>query len=414
MTSREVLSRFVVVLLAVGACSDPTTPDENEFGVKELKTSFATTCAIVEPGGKLYCWGYNRRGPVGIGTEVTPQPLPVEVSGGLSFNKVTTGTEHTCGMTSSGPYCWGGFSAAVIAETRPVANGMVPIKVFGGERFVELESNGATVEVDCSDQTCRSLTCGIDGLRDLYCWEALSPSENPPQLNPQRVVGAPKVASLSLGMTHACVIDASDKLWCWGDNVYRQAGQPGIFVSAPTQVAADLKFKAVSAGRAHTCAIEASGDVYCWGANSANQLAAESSETCALRFINVPCRSTPVKVAGSYKFVSISAGGGSPVTTGNAQKSHTCGITTTEALVCWGWNANGQLGDGTTVDKTAPTPVSSNIKFISVTTGAVHTCAISNDRRAYCWGSNNWGQLGTGTTNASVLPVPVAGHLASL
>lgn len=178
-------------------------------------------------------------------------------------------------MTFSGPYCWGGFSAAVIAETRPVANGMVPVKVFGGERFVELESNGATIEVECADQSCRSLTCGIDGLRDLYCWEALSPSANPPVLNPQRVAGAPKVASLSLGMTH------------------------------------------------------------------------------------------------------------------------------------------GQLGDGTTVDKVSPTPVSTTIKFTSVTTGYLHTCAISDDRRAYCWGANNWGQLGNGTTSSSPIPVRVGGDLGS-
>ncbi len=414
MTSREALCRFVVVLLAVGACSDPTTPDDNESGVRELKTSFATTCAIVQPGGKLYCWGYNRRGPVGIGTEVTPQPLPVAVSGGLTFNTVTTGLEHTCGTTSSGPYCWGAFAGAVVSETRPVANAMVPIKVLGGERFVELESNGASVQVDCSDQTCRSQTCGIDSLRDLYCWEALSPSPTPPQLNPTLVAGAPKVMSLSMGMTHVCVIDPSDKLWCWGDNIYRQAGQPGVFVSVPTQVAPDLKFKAVSAGRAHTCAIEASGDAYCWGANTTNQLGAGSDGTCALRFINVPCRSTPLKVAGSYKFASISAGGGSPVRTGVAQESHTCGITTTQVLVCWGWNKYGQLGDGTAVDKAAPTPVSSDIKFISVTTGYLHTCAISSDRRAYCWGANNWGQLGTGTTNGSLVPVPVAGELALL
>jgi alpha-tubulin suppressor-like RCC1 family protein len=291
---------------------------------------------------------------------------------------------------------------------------MVPIKVMGGERFVDLESNGAFLETaaTCSDATCGGTTCGIDTSQDLYCWEALSPTPTPPALSPQRVVGAPKVAFLSLGMRHICVIDPQQKLWCWGQNIYRQAGQSQVVVSAPTQVAPELNFKVVSAGRAHTCAIEASGDAYCWGANPANQLGAPSSDICAIRFINVPCRSTPVKVQGGYKFVAISAGGGSPGTTEVQQNSHSCGITTTNTLVCWGWNADGQLGDGTTADKSVPTPVSGDLKFKSVATGWRHTCGISTEGKAYCWGANNFGQLGTGGATGSSVPVAVAGDLA--
>jgi alpha-tubulin suppressor-like RCC1 family protein len=401
------------LLVATLGCRESTSP-AGDSRVKEIRTSFATTCAIVESSGKLYCWGYNKRGVIGIGTADSPQPLPVAVSGELMFNKVRVGLEHACGMTSSGPYCWGGFAGNVVAETRPVPNSMVPIKVAGGERFVDLESNGAFLEPasTCSDATCGGTTCGIDISRDLYCWEALSPTTTPPALTPELVSGAPKVASLSLGMRHICVIDPQQKLWCWGQNTYRQVGQPQVVASTPMQVAPELSFKAVSAGRAHTCAIELSGDAYCWGANPANQLAAPSSEICAIRFINVPCRSTPEKVQGGYKFVAISAGGGSPGTTQVQQNSHTCGITTTDTLVCWGWNADGQLGDGTTLDRATPTPVFGNMKFKAVATGWRHTCGISMDGKAYCWGANDWGQLGIGTTIGSSVPIPVGGDLS--
>jgi alpha-tubulin suppressor-like RCC1 family protein len=290
---------------------------------------------------------------------------------------------------------------------------MVPIKVTGGERFVELQSNGAFLEPasTCSDASCGGTTCGIDSSRDIYCWEALSASVSLPALNPQLVTGAPKAVFLSIGMAHACVIDPQQKLWCWGQNIYRQIG-PAIQGIAPRQVAPELNFKAVSAGRSHTCAIDVSGDAYCWGANPTNQLGAPSSETCAIRFINIPCRSTAVKVQGGYKFIAISAGGGSPGTTEEPQPSHTCGITTTDMLVCWGWNADGQLGDGTTVDKPIPTPVAGNLKFKSVSTGWKHTCGVSTDGKAYCWGANNFGQLGTGTTTGSSVPIPVGGDFA--
>jgi alpha-tubulin suppressor-like RCC1 family protein len=416
MPSTDLIWRSLLVCLMTAACSDTTNPPDDSKplnpSVKEIKTSFYTTCAIVESNGKLYCWGYNRRGVLGIGTEDNSQPFPTAVSGGLSFSSVSVGLEHACGMTASGPYCWGAFAGNVVAETTPVPNAMVPIKVKGGERFVDVETNGGAFEVDCGDLHCDGQTCAIDTVRDLYCWNALMPTVTPPAFNPQRVSGAPKVALLSVGMTHVCVIDPSQKLWCWGENQYGQSGPGGAYVSAPTQVAPELNFKAVSAGRAHTCAIEASGDAYCWGANPNNQLGAPSSEICAIRFIDVPCRRTPVKVQGGYKFVAISAGGGSPGTTGVQQNSHSCGITNAQEVVCWGWNSDGQLGDGTFSDRAAPTLVTGTLKFLSVTTGYRHTCAISTEHQAYCWGANGFGQLGNGSAFSLSVPAPVGGELA--
>jgi alpha-tubulin suppressor-like RCC1 family protein len=88
---------------------------------------------------------------------------------------------------------------------------------------------------------------------------------------------------------------------------------------------------------------------------------------------------------------------------------HTCGVTSDNRLFCWGWNADGELGDGTTTDRLVPVPVGGTLRFRQVSAGFSSTCAVTTDNRAYCWGFNGLGELGDGTTSPRRTPVPVAG-----
>ena len=80
---------------------------------------------------------------------------------------------------------------------------------------------------------------------------------------------------------------------------------------------------------------------------------------------------------------------------------HSCGLTATGAAYCWGWNRDGQLGDGSVRDRTTPVAVGGGLAFTSITAGAGHTCAVTADGTAYCWGFNLSGQLGIGTFNTA-------------
>ncbi|NCV00783.1 MAG: hypothetical protein EBV53_06310 [Proteobacteria bacterium] len=127
---------------------------------------------------------------------------------------------------------------------------------------------------------------------------------------------------------------------------------------------------------------------------------------------SVRTRKVDTSTVGNVAFVSIAQG-----------VAYTCGLTSTDIAYCWGYNASGQLGDGSNTDRLTPTlvAVSGGLTFTTIAAGSEHTCAIqqanvgpsSVGRRsvsagaAYCWGYNNAGQLGDGTTTDHNVPTAV-------
>jgi alpha-tubulin suppressor-like RCC1 family protein len=77
---------------------------------------------------------------------------------------------------------------------------------------------------------------------------------------------------------------------------------------------------------------------------------------------------------------------------------HSCALLEDASVRCWGRNSYGQLGDGSTIDRSTPVEVSGITTATSISLEGYHACALLTGGTMKCWGSNNHGQLGDGTT----------------
>ena len=246
-------------------------------------------------------------------------------------------------------------------------------------------------------------TCALIADGSLRCWGSNSAGENgtgntAPVLKPTVVNGLGDAIGVGAGSQHTCAIRIGGSVSCWGDNSHGQLGN-GSFVSSFSPVAvsgldgtaSDRKATALAAGLNHTCALLGDRTVRCWGEGSHGQLGNGATATS----------SVPVAVSGLSMVVSVASGTYSSCVT----------LSVSPWLMCWGDNAYGQLGDGTTVNRSTPVTVP-GLGGVprAVAMGADFACS-ALDRMPWfiCWGSNGRGQFGNGNVTSSANPVTAAG-----
>jgi alpha-tubulin suppressor-like RCC1 family protein len=118
----------------------------------------------------------------------------------------------------------------------------------------------------------------------------------------------------------------------------------------------------------------------------------------------VASNSTGTSYGTEQKFTTLATG------TFSAGAYHTCALVSSGGSIdCWGYNYDGELGNGTTKNiSTKPVAVSGITTATEVSAGGYHTCALLSGS-IDCWGYNKFGELGTGTTKGSSTPVAVSG-----
>jgi len=224
---------------------------------------------------------------------------------------------------------------------------------------------------------------------------ALLPSLSSAQSAPP--TGSPLlgVVEVALGRAHTCAVTRTGSVFCWGGNARGELGVGDASATRRTSAVPvrglDAGVRAIAAGSHHTCALLESGHVRCWGWNAFGQLGNGAPD-----FEPVPL---PVPVADLTDAVAISAGG-----------VHSCALRRSGALVCWGGNASGQLGDGSRIDRHRPTAVQ-GLPGVAVRldAGDQHSCAALGNGSVHCWGNNEFGQLGDNSRIDRLQPVPVRG-----
>jgi alpha-tubulin suppressor-like RCC1 family protein len=369
----------------------------------QVTGGYSHTCAL-DSTGAAYCWGANGNGQLGnSSTTQSLVPVAVTTSGVLSGKTLTQISAdengmYTCALDTAGAaYCWGAASFGQlgnggVSSTPGVPVAVVTSGVLAGKTLIQIATGSGS-------------TCAVASTGTAYCWgqgtngelgngSAVN-SNVPVAVTMSGVLAGKTLTQVSLGTNFACAVDSAGAAYCWGLNTSGQVGNPataGHFL-VPTAVTSQA---AVSAGYTHACTIS-SGKAYCWGDNSDGELGNGSTTSS-----NVPVAVITSGVLAGVTLTQISAG-----------FFFTCALSTAGAVYCWGFNADGELGNNSTINSSVPVAVTTSGVLSGVTVTQItadsgyNACVLGSTGAAYCWGKNNDGQLGNNTLTSSSVPVAV-------
>ncbi|MGC4932774.1 protein kinase domain-containing protein [Gordonia sp. DT30] len=358
------VAAIVVAVVAVAATwwtvgrSEPVPAAATAPTFTDVSVAVSAACTV--RNRLAYCWGENDNGQLGDGT-TTNRTAPVKVAGLTDVTAVSTGGSGTCAVAAGKAYCWGTLDKIT-----------TPKEIPGLSNVTDIATNSYT-------------TCAIaDSF--LYCWGSNSEGQlgdgtNSARTAPTKIESLSSVTDVSVADEATCAI-ADSTAYCWGKNASGQLGD-GTTTGrlTPVEVKNINYVSPISTGGlwgdGSTCARRADDSAYCWGDNGSGQIGDGTTTN----------RLLPKKILTDVDTIATNGGA-------------TCAITTARTLKCWGDNRKDYL------DQPTPTDVRGVDDVTAVSVWSGNTCAIAHDQ-LYCWGSNFDGQVGDGTTDTRPAPTQV-------
>ncbi len=373
----------------------------------------------VKKDGTVWCWGDGDSYKLGNGS-TTDQGTMVQVPGLADFVKVVAGGSHSCALKNNGSvWCWGEGSSGELGNGTST-DSLVPVQVSGVNDYTDIAATEGT-------------SCGLTYSGAVNCWgmgaqgqlgnggsgTAASPNPVINITNFTQISGAERTLGANEG--HFCGVTKAGTAYCWGREAGGEFGNTSGASgnqNVPTQFGTRTDLAKISTSGTLTCAITASGSAYCSGSDSVGQLGNGA--------VTTGTQHDPLIVSDVTDFIDIEAG-----------VDAACGIRKGREVVCWGNDANGELGNGPGVTANQTTPVKTNIRnAIAISIGDLsHTaiidnsatdavvadknlnliaagresgCTIIKDGGAACWGDDTNGELGNGTiTGTQYTPTAV-------
>lgn len=333
---------------------------------------------------------------------------------GQVATKIAAGHNFGCVVANGRLYCWGDGSSGKRASGdssfswTPVHTGASDGSTLSRTIGTGLGQYAAHDSVSAGE----SHSCGIANGK-VFCWGSNTDGQLgmgnysdviQPRAVPQFVTNA--ATKVSAGKNHTCAI-VEGQLWCWGGNLKGQLGISSVMGSTPGPrlvngngaLTTAMRVTDVSVGDTNTCVV-ANAKVYCWGENG-NRQVGDSVNTSTIRNV-------PTLVNGNSNIL-----GNKAATAVSVGPTHACAVVNAD-LYCWGNNANGRTGLGTTSGNAVPTQVvtgtadqprgPNNMRpaVSGVTAGSDFTCAIFNGMVS-CWGNNANGRTGRSTTAGNTM-----------
>ncbi len=241
--------------------------------------------------------------------------------GSCATSMISAGTYHTCAIKPDGfAYCWGANFYGQLGDGTS-SQKLTPVQVKNLSGVKSISAGGS--------HTCAVLNDGF-----AYCWGAnsngqLGDGTSSQKLTPVQVKNLSGVKYISAGGFHTCAVLNDGSVHCWGNGDFGQLGD-GTWSKklTPVQVKNLSGVKYISAGEFHTCAVLNDGFAYRWGGTNDG----------------IPQQ---IKNISNARTISTSM----------SYDMHTCSSMLDGTFRCWGWNQNGELGDGTTTNSSLPVNV---------------------------------------------------------
>jgi alpha-tubulin suppressor-like RCC1 family protein len=369
----------------------------------------ARSCIALKSDGTVWDWGANYAGKLGIGDATTPEannPVQVHGPGGVGFLSsiiaVMGGEIHNTALKSDGTvWSWGGNALAGQIGDGTTTDRYAPVQVIGLTGVSSLGGRGyhtLALKQDGTVWTWGNNRGGQLGVATNFGTDV--PNPTPVQVG--GLVGT--VTAVSGGGFYSIALMSDGTVQTWGLNNTGQLGDGTTTAKyTPATVSGISNVKQISAGWQHAVVLKQDGTVWTWGRNPTGELGNNTTTNS----------STPVQVLGPNgvgfltNIIAVSGG-----------DCHTAALKSDGTVWTWGCNdlflqpgnvqfALGQLGDGTYTERHTPVQVVGLTNIVQVAARDYHNIAIKSDGTVWTWGWNINGQYGNGTTVTGNVPVQV-------
>ena len=392
-----------------------------------LTAGYNHACAELDDGA-VRCWGYNGYGNLGHGntatrgdhaSELGDNLAAVDFGGGRLGAAVTSGAHHVCAAVEGEAKCWGYNSNGQLGlgHTDHIGNNADEMgdHLASAQLLTDRDVTGFSLgdNFTCALLEDGHVKCwGYNGYGNLGYGDTRQRGDRSGGMGRDLQIvrlGAGQIAlSVAQGYRHNCALFEEGGVKCWGYNGYGQLGYGDTANRGDqsTEMGDALAFVDLGAGRTalsvaagydFTCALLDNNQVKCWGYNGYGNLG-HGNTTHRGDHGN--------EMGDSLPYVDLGAGRSATAIT--AGDYHACAILNDGAVKCWGYNGNGQLGQGDRAhrgdgggelgDALPSVDLGAGRTAQIIEGGAYHTCAILDNGEMKCWGYNGYGNLGHGDT----------------